>query len=170
MLLPAIPRRLSADMYLKAIVLTKRIMVADPTSGPTFTHAVHVITRHPQIFYQHRHHFVPHMLHSLSRVALTQTSTETNKMLALDAVHMILCWDLTQRYEAKKRKMKKKKKETSEVAAPFVLNSQMMSAILHFCMRLALLSSGGSVATTLKSVENRSMRLFTVRCYFQMTQ
>ena len=176
-LVPSIPRRLSAEKYLKLIILTKRVLLSEGAPGCAFIHIARVLTRHPQIFYQHRSHFVAHMLHSLSRMALTKTSDRGNKMLALDVVQMILCWELTQRYEAKKRARKNEKKKKKSAGktlerenetpdSAFVLNPQMMSAIVHFCMRLALLSSGSSAASSLKSVENRSMRLF--RCALKL--
>ncbi|PVU85473.1 hypothetical protein BB559_007001 [Furculomyces boomerangus] len=56
-------------------------------------HIYQMITRHPDVFYPYRKHFLHFLTNVLSRLCLSQTSNPESKTLTLDILEMILKWD-----------------------------------------------------------------------------
>jgi len=92
-LLPALPRRLQTEDFQKAMKYTNKIIYEEGNSVPQLAHIWQTITRHPSIFFFHRHHFVPHMVNSLNKLGLPPNSPQENRDLSLSLVELILKWE-----------------------------------------------------------------------------
>ena len=101
-LTPSLPSRLvepsSGAKYPIWIRYTKKILVEEGHSNPHLVHIWKTIIRHADHFYSSRGQFVPHMVYSLSRLGLPQSSTIENRQLAVELAAVIIQWD--KRHEA----------------------------------------------------------------------
>lgn len=116
-LIPALPRRLSPEDYMRAINWTKKIMFEEGHSVPLLMHLWDTIIRHPSVFYKYRHLFVPHMVNSLNRSGLQPTSTLENRTLSLALTNLILCWEDHRKVRLASSSIDEEV-ETEEVASP----------------------------------------------------
>ena len=96
-LTPSLPSRLvepsSGAKYPIWIRYTKKILVEEGHSNPHLVHIWKTIIRHADHFYSSRGQFVPHMVYSLSRLGLPQSSTIDNRQLAVELAAVIIQWD-----------------------------------------------------------------------------
>lgn len=95
-LLQALQKRLPAGNDLKYptwIKWTKKIIVEEGHSLPQLIHILQLIVRHPDLFYQSRGQFVPHMVNSLARVGLLPNAPPENRKLAVELAELIIKWE-----------------------------------------------------------------------------
>ena len=79
------------------IVCTKKLLIDEGHSVPQLIHILHLITRHPDLFYEFRGQFVPHMIPSLLKIGAVSSGAVENKVLALDIVELLINWELKNR-------------------------------------------------------------------------
>jgi transformation/transcription domain-associated protein len=95
-LTPALQKRLPTGADIKFptwIKWTKKIILEEGHSLPQLIHILQLIVRHPQLFYQSRGQFVPHMVNSLARIGLLPNSPNENRKLAVDLAELIINWE-----------------------------------------------------------------------------
>ena len=94
LLIPALLRRLEAEDFRRAIKYTNKVMYEEGHhSVPQLTHIFQTIVRHPEVFYYHRHLFVPQMINSLSRIGLPASSPQEHRNLSIILVELVLDWE-----------------------------------------------------------------------------
>ncbi|PXF39940.1 Transcription-associated protein 1 [Gracilariopsis chorda] len=100
-LMPVLPRHLvhnpSEHKYPIWIRYTKKILLEDGHSIQNLVHIWQIIARHPRLFFLSRAQFVPFMVNSLSKFALTPNAAPENRRLGLDLVDLIIGWEETRR-------------------------------------------------------------------------
>ena len=104
-LTPALQKRLHAGSDAKFptwVKWTKKIIVEEGHSLPQLIHILQLIVRHPQLFYQCRGHFVPHMVNSLARIGLLPNSPHENRKLAVDLAELVCSWEIQRAEESTK--------------------------------------------------------------------
>ena len=94
LLIPALLRRLDAEDFRRAIKYTNKVMYEEGGhSIPQLTHIFQTIVRHPDMFYYHRHLFVPQMVNSLNRIGLPASSPHEHRELSISLVELVLDWE-----------------------------------------------------------------------------
>lgn len=95
-LLQALQKRLPTGSDAKFptwVKWTKKIIIEEGHSLPQIIHILQLIVRHPQLFYQSRSQFVPYIINSLSRIALSPNSPQENRKLGFDLAELIISWE-----------------------------------------------------------------------------
>ena len=72
---------------------TKKVLIEEGHSVQQLVHLFHLIVRHPDLFFEHRGLFVPHMIPSLLKIGSPSSGSE-NKVLALDILELLLNWEV----------------------------------------------------------------------------
>ena len=72
---------------------TKKVLIEEGHAVQQLVHLFHLIVRHPDLFYEHRGLFVPHMVPSMLKIGSPSSGTE-NKVLALDILELLLNWEM----------------------------------------------------------------------------
>jgi len=102
-LLPALPSRLPANEFIKAIKWTKKIAYEEGHVLGQLVHIWFLIVRHPALFYPFRSQFVPLMVNSLNRLAIPPSSTPDNRRLAVNIVDLVIAWEQTRQERIAKK-------------------------------------------------------------------
>lgn len=92
-LVPALPRRLPAPEFVKAIKWTKKIMFEEGHALPMLVHIFGLLVRHPALFYSYRAQFVPQMVQFFNRLGRFPNAALDHRKLAAALVHLILAWE-----------------------------------------------------------------------------
>ena len=92
-LIPALLRRLEIEDFRRAIKYTNKIMYEEGNSVPQLAHIWNVIVRHPEIFFRHRHLFVPQIVNSLNRLGLPINCPHEHKVLSVVLCELLLAWE-----------------------------------------------------------------------------
>lgn len=71
----------------------KRILSEDSSNLQQITCIFQFMVRHPDLFYEAREHFIPHIIPSLSKIAQLPNPSNENKKLVLDLINMIWQWE-----------------------------------------------------------------------------
>lgn len=71
----------------------KRILSEESSNLQQITSIFQFMVRHPDLFYEAREHFIPHIIPSLSKIASLPNPSNENKKLVLDLIHMIWQWE-----------------------------------------------------------------------------
>lgn len=162
-LVPALPLRLPANDFIKAIKWTKKIMYEEGHALPQLIHMWHIISNHPRIFYSYRSQFVPHIVNSLNKLGLPPNCALENRQLAISLADLLICWELERQENLEKKESAmdvdndgggKKKEEgggkklkasdgrsvkvDSKSEGDFKLNQAMIELVTNFLLRLAL--------------------------------
>lgn len=94
LLVPALLRRLDAEDFRRAIKYTNKVMHEEGGhSIPQLTHIFQTIVRNPEVFYYHRHLFVPQMVNALTRIGLPASSPHEHRELSIVLVELVLDWE-----------------------------------------------------------------------------
>ena len=94
LLIPALLRRLDAEDFRRAIKYTNKVMHEEGGhSIPQLTHIFQTIVRNPEVFYYHRHLFVPQMVNALTRIGLPASSPHEHRELSIALVELVLDWE-----------------------------------------------------------------------------
>ena len=92
-LVPALPRRLKYEDFVKAMKWTKKIIFEEGHSLPQLIHVWHLIIRHASLFYPFRSHFVPQMVSSISRLGLPPNCPVEHRHIALGCAEVLVGWE-----------------------------------------------------------------------------
>ena len=109
-LVPALPKRLPKDDFVKAIKWTKKVIFEDSNVNQ-IVHVWGVFSRNPSMFYVHRDQFVPQMVNSLSKLALPQNASAEQRKLAVDLTEIIVVWETDRVVKDRTSKLKEKKRQ-----------------------------------------------------------
>lgn len=71
---------------------TRKVLIEDGTMS-LLTNIYHLIVRHPDLFYNNRDLFVPHLVSSLQKLTNSSSITPENRLLTLDVIEVILKWE-----------------------------------------------------------------------------
>ena len=77
---------------------TKKVLIEEGHAVQQLVHLFHLIVRHPDLFYEHRGLFVPHMIPSMLKIGSPSSGSE-NKVLALDILELLLNWEMKSKEE-----------------------------------------------------------------------
>lgn len=103
-LTPALPKRLKAPDFIKAIKWTKKIIYEEGHAIQQLVHIWQLLVRQPALFYGYRAQFVPQMVNSLNRLALPPNSPLESRSLAVALVDLIISWDQIRRERIEEKK------------------------------------------------------------------
>lgn len=76
-LVPVLPERLPSEEFQKMIDSTIKTMYEEGNSALQLAHVLHTVVANVNVFYDHRHRFVRHMINSLHRLALPPVRHES---------------------------------------------------------------------------------------------
>jgi transformation/transcription domain-associated protein len=96
-LVPALPRRLPASEFVKAIKWTKKIMFEEGHALPVLVHIFGLLVRHPALFYAYRSQFVPQMVQFFNRLGRFPNAALEHRNLAVALVSLVLEWEVHRR-------------------------------------------------------------------------
>lgn len=71
----------------------KRILSEESSNLQQINSIFTFMVRHPDLFFEAREHFIPHIIPSLSKIAQLPNPSTENKKLVLDLIHMIWQWE-----------------------------------------------------------------------------
>jgi hypothetical protein len=92
-LIPCLSKRLSAEDFDKCMKDTRKVMYEEGHGTPQLIHMLHIVVRHPVVFYGHRQLFVQLMANSLARLALAPNSQVENRALSLSICDLLFTWE-----------------------------------------------------------------------------
>ena len=93
---PVLPKRLTGPgdtrfpMWAK---WPKRILSEESSNLQQLISIFQFMVRHPDLFYEAREHFIPHIIPSLSKIAQLPNPSNEHKKLVLSLIQMILQWE-----------------------------------------------------------------------------
>lgn len=93
---PVLPKRLTGPgdtrfpMWAK---WPKRILSEESSNLQQLISIFQFMVRHPDLFYEAREHFIPHIIPSLSKIAQLPNPSNEHKKLVLSLINMILQWE-----------------------------------------------------------------------------
>jgi transformation/transcription domain-associated protein len=99
LLIPAMERRLTESEKKKATEFANRIMFEEVNSVPQLAHIWAMVVSHSVRYYDNRHHFVRHMINSLTRLGLPPNAPPENRSLSVSVVELVLLWHRMQEDE-----------------------------------------------------------------------
>lgn len=81
---------------------TRHIMIEDGHGSMSqLSHILQLIIRFPNVFYERRDLFIPHMVSALPKLCLLSSATPESRILALELVELILNWEVQRIKSAK---------------------------------------------------------------------
>ena len=92
-LIPALPKRLPINDFVKAVKWTKKIMYEEGHALAQLVHMWQLVVRHPGLFFPYRSQFMPQMVNSLNRLGLPPNCPVENRQLAVALADLIMNWE-----------------------------------------------------------------------------
>lgn len=110
-LVPALPKRLRSDDFVKAMKWTKKIIFEEGHVLSQLAHVWHLVIRHADLFYPFRSHFISQIISTISRLGLSPNCPVEHRKIALGCVEILIGWEfirqkkkeLRVKYESKER-------------------------------------------------------------------
>lgn len=102
-LVPALPKRLRYEDFVKAMKWTKKIVNEEGHSLPQLIHVWNLIIRHSSLFYPFRSHFIPQMVSSISRLGLPPNCPVEHRQVALGCAEVLVGWEVIRHKRIDKR-------------------------------------------------------------------
>ena len=126
---------------------TRKIIIEDGHSLPQLIHVMHLLVRHPKLFYPTRAQFIPQIVSSLARIGALQSTILENRKLAIDLVELIINWEKTAIQKSQEVEMKDSETTIEEASSEQQVVKKIPSnahidAIFAFLIRI-----GGAEAT-----------------------
>lgn len=93
---PVLPKRLTGPGDMRFPMWAKwpkRILSEESSNLQQLISIFQFMVRHPDLFYEAREHFVPHIIPSLSKIAQLPNPSNEHKKLVLSLIKMILQWE-----------------------------------------------------------------------------
>ena len=143
-LMPALPRRLRQEDFVKAMKWTKKVVFEEGHSLPQLIHVWNIIVRHSSLFYPFRAHFVPQMVSSLSRLGLPPNCPVDHRQVAVGCAEVLIGWEYIrlERLELKNSiavdLTTATANQQSEKEDEFSLHASMVQMLTNFLVRLGL--------------------------------
>ena len=143
-LVPALPRRLRQEDFVKAMKWTKKVVFEEGHSLPQLIHVWNLIVRHASLFYPFRSHFVPQMVSSISRLGLPPNCPVDHRQVAVGCAEVLIGWEYIrqQKLELKKSAITDSTtasaNQHSEQEDEFSLHASMVQMLANFLVRLGL--------------------------------
>ncbi|CAG8576103.1 11483_t:CDS:10, partial [Acaulospora morrowiae] len=72
---------------------TKKVLLEDGHSVSQLINVYQLLVRHPDLSYDHREHFMPHIANTLTKLGLFQNATPETRLLTIDLSELILKWE-----------------------------------------------------------------------------
>ncbi|CAK9094971.1 Transcription-associated protein 1 (dTRA1) [Durusdinium trenchii] len=179
-LVPALGKRLQVNKFLRTIRWAKKIVFDEGHKMPQLTHIWSLLVRHPELFYLNRHHFLPNVIASLSKLCLPQSGVTgiENRELALDLTELFFRYEQTREAEEQLWKrigadlkdtpndqLSEKQLAAKEAEQGFKANLTMATVVTHFLMRLIIIL-GDSKSLQSVALRRRALSLFKVSLEF----
>jgi hypothetical protein len=149
-LVPALPKRLRYDDFVKAMKWTKKVVFEEGHTLPQLIHVWNIIVRHASIFYPFRSHFIPQMVSSISRLGIPPNCPTEHRQVALGCVEALIGWEYIR---LKKLELREQLSAESSLVGAVSMNSQnekeeefslhpsMIQMIGNFLVRLGLFTA-----------------------------
>lgn len=90
LLAPVLKERIANLSWAK---LPRRVLSEDGNNISQVTNIYQFIIRHPELFFEYRHHFVPNIISAIPKLCLISTPPTENQILAVDLADLILTWE-----------------------------------------------------------------------------
>ena len=93
---PVLPKRLTGSVDTRFPMWAKwpkRILSEENSNLQQLISIFQFMVRHPDLFYESREHFIPHIIPSLSKIAQLPNASNEHKKLVLSLIKMILQWE-----------------------------------------------------------------------------
>lgn len=170
-LVPALPKRLRSDDFVKAMKWTKKVVFEEGHTLPQLIHVWNIIVRHSSIFYPFRSHFIPQMVSSISRLGLTASCPSEHRQVALGCVEALIGWEFLRLKKVELRELQRSEMNHSESLLGNILSSQsdkeeefslhssMIQMIGNFLVRLGLFTAD-SKDPTLSKLADKCVLLY----------
>ncbi|CAG8514761.1 8939_t:CDS:2, partial [Scutellospora calospora] len=75
------------------IQYAKKVLLEDGYSVSQLVNVYQLLVRHPDLFYEHREHFMSQIANTLTRLGLLQSATGETRLLTIDLSELILKWE-----------------------------------------------------------------------------
>ncbi|CAG8473496.1 8844_t:CDS:10, partial [Racocetra fulgida] len=75
------------------IQYAKKVLLEDGHSVSQLVNVYQLLVRHPDLFYEHREHFMSQIANTLTRLGLLQSATAETRLLTIDLSELILKWE-----------------------------------------------------------------------------
>lgn len=75
------------------IQYAKKVLLEDGYSVSQLVNVYQLLVRHPDLFYEHREHFISQIANTLTRLGLLQSATAETRLLTIDLSELILKWE-----------------------------------------------------------------------------
>lgn len=136
-LVPALPERVpckpgQTPLWVK---WTKRTLLDEGHNTLQLCTILQLLTTYPDLFYESREIFVPHMVTSLAKLGFASSATADSKKLAIDLVDLLVKWDSAEEEEAPRKRIKTSadtSAEGSTYAMPIHLREMTASFVARF--------------------------------------
>ena len=149
-LLPALPQRLSAPDYVKAMKWTKKVLVEEGHAMPQLLHIWNVMIRHSTFYYSYRHLLVPSMVSSISKLGLMSSCPPEYRQISVGITNVILGWEMFRqrsRIDGDLSLLTNSAKDPTGIFAvndkddEYTLHPSMVQVVANFLIRLGLLAA-----------------------------
>lgn len=140
-LVPALPKRLRQEDFVKAMKWTKKVVFEEGHSLPQLIHVWNLIVRHAALFYPFRSHFVPQMVSSISRLGLPPNCPVDHRQVAVGCAEVLIGWEYIrqQKLEVKGGAGDSTRpSDYSDKEDDFSLHASMVQMLANFLVRLGL--------------------------------
>jgi hypothetical protein len=148
-LVPALPKRLRYDDFVKAMKWTKKVVFEEGHTLPQLIHVWNIIVRHASIFYPFRSHFIPQMVSSISRLGIPPNCPIEHRQVALGCVEALIGWEyirlkkleLRDQISLESLPANTMMNSQNEKEEEFSLHPSMIQMIGNFLVRLGLFTA-----------------------------
>jgi hypothetical protein len=141
-LVPALPKRLRQEDFVKAMKWTKKVVFEEGHSLPQLIHVWNLIVRHAALFYPFRSHFVPQMVSSISRLGLPPNCPVDHRQVAVGCAEVLIGWEYIRQQKLELKggsgSADSKPSDHSDKEDEFSLHASMVQMLANFLVRLGL--------------------------------
>ena len=141
-LLPALPQRLTAADYVKAIKWTKKVLADEGYNVQQLIHVWNVIIRHSEFYYPYRNLLITPMVSSISKLGLMSSCPTEYRQVSVGICDVILGWEVFRQSQrpqciATTSEDDKNAKMISDGRDDeYTLSANMVQSITNFLLRL----------------------------------
>ena len=144
-LVPALPERVPSRAGQTPVWVkwTKRTLLDEGHNTSQLCAILALLVRYPDLFFESRELFVPHVVASLNKLGFTSSANTESKRLAVDLVELLVRWeaDATQEQEEAPRKRRRTDAGAGAAGAAYTMPAHLREMTLGFLVRFVSLAS-----------------------------
>lgn len=108
---PVLPKRLQSPLWAK---WPRRVLSEDGHNVAQVVHIYQFISRHAELFFEYRDHFVPTIIAVLPKLTYANNQQTDNQILAVDLAELMLKWERMAKDKKQKEEEEKEAKEAKD--------------------------------------------------------